>query len=562
MRKSAVAVLFLAVVIVLAAFSTFARTGGPPEATRAGRTAESTPAAYPVVLGDKTLFLIKEVKGVSVSAKARAEMTSERLKELAENFNMPVDSITTMDYKSPSILISAGHKQLLAVLNEDARAEGRDRLELTKERVQLMQDGIREYRKKYGMKSIVLGCIFVLAATMVLIAIFIFLNGVYRRLQEKIDGWVESKKILVSITKFDILRAERLRMVITTLIKVTRLAAFLFFFYVYVHSSLSFLPWTREFADQIFGYIAGPLKTAGLAVLREFPDVVIIIVIIVVTRYALKIVHQLFDQIGTGTIEIKDFYPDWADPTYKICRLLILVSAAVMAYPYIPGSSSLAFKGISVFLGALISIGSSSAVANVIAGYTLIYRRVFRIGDRVKIGDFVGDVVEMRLQVVHLKTVKNEEIVVPSSMIVSSPVVNYSFLAKERGLILHTTVTIGYDTPWRQVEALLLIAAEKTTGLLRQPPPFILQTSLDDFYVSYELNAYTDRPDIMAEIYAELHRNIQDIFNEYDVQIMSPSYRADPAEPKVVPKERWYAPPARKLGDENTEEAADTGTRV
>lgn len=549
MRKSAVAVLFLAVVIVLAAFSTFARTGGPPEATRAGRTAESTPAAYPVVLGDKTLFLIKEVKGVSVSAKARAEMTLERLKELAENFNMPVDSITTMDYKSPSILISAGHKQLLAVLNEDARAEGRDRLELTKERVQLMQDGIREYRKKYGMKSIVLGCIFVLAATMVLIAIFIFLNGVYRRLQEKIDGWVESKKILVSITKFDILRAERLRMVITTLIKVTRLAAFLFFFYVYVHSSLSFLPWTREFADQIFGYIAGPLKTAGLAVLREFPDVVIIIVIIVVTRYALKIVHQLFDQIGTGTIEIKDFYPDWADPTYKICRLLILVSAAVMAYPYIPGSSSLAFKGISVFLGALISIGSSSAVANVIAGYTLIYRRVFRIGDRVKIGDFVGDVVEMRLQVVHLKTVKNEEIVVPSSMIVSSPVVNYSFLAKERGLILHTTVTIGYDTPWRQVEALLLIAAEKTTGLLRQPPPFILQTSLDDFYVSYELNAYTDRPDIMAEIYAELHRNIQDIFNEYDVQIMSPSYRADPAEPKVVPKERWYAPPARKLGD-------------
>ena len=562
MRKSAVAVLFLAVVIVLAAFSTFARTGGPPEATRAGRTAESTPAAYPVVLGDKTLFLIKEVKGVSVSAKARAEMTSERLKELAENFNMPVDSITTMDYKSPSILISAGHKQLLAVLNEDARAEGRDRLELTKERVQLMQDGIREYRKKYGMKSIVLGCIFVLAATMVLIAIFIFLNRVYRRLQEKIDGWVESKKILVSITKFDILRAERLRMVITTLIKVTRLAAFLFFFYVYVHSSLSFLPWTREFADQIFGYIAGPLKTAGLAVLREFPDVVIIIVIIVVTRYALKIVHQLFDQIGTGTIEIKDFYPDWADPTYKICRLLILVSAAVMAYPYIPGSSSLAFKGISVFLGALISIGSSSAVANVIAGYTLIYRRVFRIGDRVKIGDFVGDVVEMRLQVVHLKTVKNEEIVVPSSMIVSSPVVNYSFLAKERGLILHTTVTIGYDTPWRQVEALLLIAAEKTTGLLRQPPPFILQTSLDDFYVSCELNAYTDRPDIMAEIYAELHRNIQDIFNEYDVQIMSPSYRADPAEPKVVPKERWYAPPARKLGDENTEEAADTGTRV
>jgi small-conductance mechanosensitive channel len=175
----------------------------------------------------------------------------------------------------------------------------------------------------------------------------------------------------------------------------------------------------------------------------------------------------------------------------------------------------------------------------------LIYRRVFKVGDRVKIGDFVGDVVATRLQVIHLKTVKNEEITVPSSTVVNSHVVNYSALAEEKGLILHSTVTIGYDAPWRQVEALLLLAAERTQGLLREPPPFVLQTSLDDFYVSYEVNVFTNAPREMQRIYTDLHRNIQDAFNEYGVQIMSPNYRGDPAAPKVVPKEQWYATPAK-----------------
>lgn len=215
-----------------------------------------------------------------------------------------------------------------------------------------------------------------------------------------------------------------------------------------------------------------------------------------------------------------------------------------MAFPYIPGSNSPAFKGISIFIGILFSLGSTSAISNVLAGYSLIYRRVFKVGDRVKIADFMGDVMEMRLQVTHLRTIKNEEIVVPNSMINNSHVINYSSLAAQKGLILHTSVTIGYDAPWRQVHALLLMAAEKTPGLLRDPAPFVLQTSLDDFYVSYELNVYCDTPLEMARIYTDLHKNIQDAFNEYGVQIMSPSYRFDPDRPKVVPKDRWYAAPA------------------
>jgi small-conductance mechanosensitive channel len=274
-------------------------------------------------------------------------------------------------------------------------------------------------------------------------------------------------------------------------------------------------------------------------------------IIVLITVYVLKLTRLFFNEIEKGTLTLKGFYPEWAQPSYRISRLLVIAFAAVVAFPYIPGSESPAFKGISIFLGVLFSLGSTSFIANILAGYALTYRRVFKIGDRVKISDFIGDVVETKLQVTHLRTIKNEEIIVPNSMIVNSHVINYSSLAREKGLILHTSVTIGYDAPWRQVHAMLLMAAEKTPGLLREPPPFVLQKSLDDFYVNYELNVYTDNPLEMARLYSELHQNIQDAFNEYGVQIMSPSYRFDPDQPKVVPKDKWYVAPAKPPDDSN-----------
>ena len=240
--------------------------------------------------------------------------------------------------------------------------------------------------------------------------------------------------------------------------------------------------------------------------------------------------------------------------------MLIIAFAGVIAFPYIPGSESPAFKGISIFLGVLFSLGSTSAIANILAGYTLTYRRIFKVGDRVKIADFTGDVIDTRLQVVHLRTIKNEEIIVPSSMIVNSHVINYSSLARTQGLILHTSVTIGYDTPWRQVEALLLMAAERTPGLMREPAPFILQTSLDDFYVAYELNVYTDDPLTMAET----------ILTSIGISRMpltstvcrSCRHRTGLIRsPKIVPKEQWYAAPA-KPPDGRGEEKLATKVKV
>jgi small-conductance mechanosensitive channel len=399
------------------------------------------------------------------------------------------------------------------------------------------------------LKRILTRSLFALIATFVLLALLFLLTKFYRKAIGWVHVWVSSKRISLHIQSFELIQAERVETILTGTMKILRVLIVVILIYSYVQVVLSLFPWTQSFADKLLYYVLVPLRTIGNAVLGHVPNLLFVAIIVFITIYILKLMGLFFKAIEHGAIAFKGFYPEWAQPSYRICRLLVVAFAAVMAFPYIPGSASPAFKGISIFVGVLFSLGSTSAIANIIAGYTLTYRRVFKIGDRVQIADFMGDVVETRLQVTHLRTLKNEEIIVPNSMIVNSHVINYSSLAKGKGLILHTSVTIGYDAPWRQVHAMLLGAAEKTSGLLREPAPFVLQKSLDDFYVTYELNAYTDSPQEMAQIYSELHKNIQDAFNEHGVQIMSPHFESAPPEKVWVPREKWYAPPAKPPDD-------------
>jgi small-conductance mechanosensitive channel len=267
-------------------------------------------------------------------------------------------------------------------------------------------------------------------------------------------------------------------------------------------------------------------------------------VLVVIIRYVLKLLGLFFDAVHAGRVPLRSFDAEWARPTYQIVRIAIILLTLVIAYPYLPGSGSAAFQGLSIFAGLMLSLGASSAMASIIAGYTVTYRRAFRVGDRITVGEFTGEVTEVRLMVTHLRTTKNEEVVVPNSVVLQSHVVNYSKLARTHGLILHTTVSIGYEIPWRQVEAMLLLAAERTGSLLSQPPPFVLEKSLGDFAVTYELNVAVESAASMPERYATLHRNVLDVFNEYGVQIMTPAYEGDPPEPKLVPQERWFSAPA------------------
>lgn len=247
-----------------------------------------------------------------------------------------------------------------------------------------------------------------------------------------------------------------------------------------------------------------------------------------VTKYAIQFIEFMAGEIEKGSLVISGFYPDWAKPTFGIIKVLMYAFMFIVIFPYLPGSDSPVFQGVSVFLGILFSLGSSTAISNMVAGLVITYMRPFKIGDRIKIGEITGLVLEKSMLVTRIRTIKNEEITIPNATILSGHTINYTTSAKELGLILHTTVTIGYDVPWQKVHDLLVRAAQDADGILKDESkkPFVLQTSLDDFYVAYQLNAYTDQPEKMALIYSNLHQQIQDKFAEAGVEIMSPHFGA------------------------------------
>jgi small-conductance mechanosensitive channel len=271
-------------------------------------------------------------------------------------------------------------------------------------------------------------------------------------------------------------------------------------------------------------YVFAPLRALGLGLIAYLPKLVFLVVITAVVTVAIRIVRAFFRQIADGRLVFASFPAEWAAPTDKIVRVLLIVFGLVVAFPFLPASDSPAFTGVSVFFGVLVSLASSSALSNAIAGIVLTYTSAFRLGDRVKIGDAFGDIIDTSLLATRIRTIKNEEVTIPNSIALGSAVTNYTRESQTRGLILHTAVTIGYNVPWRQVHALLLDAAQATRGILTDPKPFVWQTALNDFYVTYELNAYTASPQEMIDIYAELHAAIQDAFFAAGIEIMSPHY--------------------------------------
>src|SRR6185369_8300532 len=415
-----------------------------------------------------------------------------------------------------------------------------------------IREAVKLYRHDRTPGEIELGVLWSVIATVVLLVSLLLVRTLFHKMQKGvIEARLADKIDSIRIQSFVIVRAEQIKALLAGAVRTVRLVIILALFYFYLHLVLSFFPWTRSLANDLLDLLLVPLTTMGKGILKHAPNLIFLAVLAFVTNYLLKLMRLFFEGLDSGTITFSGFYPEWAKPTFRIAVCMLIAFMAVVAFPYIPGSDSPAFKGVSIFLGVILSLGSSSVISNVLAGLTMTYRRAFRVGDRVKIGEFRGDVTAMRLLVTHLRTPKNEEIIVPNWLIINNNVINYSTLAKERGLILHTPVTIGYHTPWRQVHALLLQAAGRTPGLLPDPPPFVRKTALDEFYVRYELNAYTDSPHRMMRIYSDLHENILDAFNEYGVQIMAPRYLCDRAAPAVVLPEHWYEPPAQPPAEED-----------
>lgn len=513
----------LPVLLPLVMLSTGAWAAKPrPEPKPAAAVEPAKPAAAPVGLDGKTLFLVRE-RVMSFTPEDRANAIRRKLEMFLKDPLARPETIAVIEAESSSEIV-AGEVVLMTVTDRDAKAEGKPRAELAKEYAEILRASVRGHIEAYGNRSLLLGAVYTLFATLVLVAFLVLFRRLFPRLYSIADTWKGTRIRSIRFQSVEVVNADTILGFIKGTIRWVRILATGLLFYIYIPLVLSFFPWTRGVAAVLIGYIFRPLKVVGEGILDFLPNLFFLAVIAFVTRYALRLIRFFFSGVEKGTFTIPGFFREWGEPTYKIVRVLALAFAAVVAFPYLPGSQSPAFQGVSIFLGVLFSLGSTSAVANIVAGVILTYMRAFRVGDRVKIADSVGDVIEKTLLVTRVRTIKNVDVTIPNSMILASHIINYSSSVTERGLILNTGVTIGYDVPWKRVHELLISAARKTDGILEPPAPFVLQTSLDDFYVSYELNAYTGNPQVMAATYSLLHQNIQDAFNEAGVEIMSPHF--------------------------------------
>jgi small-conductance mechanosensitive channel len=508
----------------------------------AGIEAEAEYARAPVTLDGETLFSVRGVE--AYPADKRAQVIGGRIRAMAADRSMSMEALRLVESERGTDIL-AGDRFLMTVTGADAKRDGVTTQFMARAVRQRIADAVEAYRSERTPKSLLIRTGFAMGATVAAWLLFLGVRRVFGWIDELFGRRAKGAIEGLETQAFRLIQAKQLVTALHGLVVSLRVLAIVAVVYVYLQVLLELYPWSRPLSRKLSAIFLDPLGSMGASFLDALPNLVFLGILILLTRYLLKLLKLFFTGVEKGAIAFAGFDPDWAWPTYRIIRPLVVAFAVVVAYPYIPGSQSAAFQGVSIFIGVIFSLGSSSLIANLIAGYSMTYRRTFRVGDRIQVGDVMGDVTESGLMVTRVRTPKNEEVVVPNSSILNNHIVNYSALAKQDGLILHTTVGIGYETPWRQVEAMLIMAAERTPGLLREPPPFVLQKNLGDFCVTYEINAHCDNPQAMARLYTDLHRHILDLFNEYGVQIMTPAYEGDPHQPKVVPREQWFAAPAR-----------------
>lgn len=484
-----------------------------------------TAKGYPVSGFFKdTLFTIYSKLG-SFSAKDRADAISARIKNLGEQFGFNADSLKTVAAETTIDLV---YKEsiIISISENDILWNNSTKTALAANYKKIITNAVVKYKQETDVST--------LLKEVGLALLVLIIMGILIRYLRKLFNWTafkiqqeQDKKIRgIKIRNFTLFDAKQQVNALLNVNTVIKWLLILLLVYIALPILFGIFPWTKDFAGTLFGYILNPLKKIIIGFWNYLPNLITILVIVVVFRYVLKAIKFLKGEIQKGNLEIPGFYADWANPTYQIVRVIIFAFMLVVIFPYLPGSDSPVFQGVSVFLGFLFTFGSAGSLSNIVAGLILTYMRLFKIGDRVKIGEVIGDVIEKSLLVTRIRTIKNEIISIPNSTVMGSHTINYSSDAPEKGLIIHTTVTIGYDVPWKLMHEALIEAASRTTFVLKEPEPFVLQTSLEDFYVAYQINAYIKEANKQAIIYSNLHQNIQDVCNEKGIEIMSPHYRA------------------------------------
>ena len=478
----------------------------------------------PVVADGDTLFYLYTKRG-GYTPQQRAQMTGSAIEELGRRFNLRPDSVS-VDHSDIVSDLMYGNKVLLSLTDQDALWEGVSRDSLANERRQNVVDKLHEMKAEHGIWRMAKRILYFVLVIVGQYFLFRLTNWLFRKLKVRILRLKDTKIKPVSIQGYELLDAQKQANLLVFLASVGR--------YILMGLQLLFtvplifiiFPQTEGLAYRLLGYIWNPIRGIFVGIIDYIPKLFTIIVIWYAVKYLVRFVLYLAREVEGGRLKINGFYPDWAMPTFHIIRFLLYAFMIAMIYPYLPGSNSGVFQGRSVFVGLIVSLGSSTVIGNIIAGLVITYMRPFKIGDRIQLNDTTGNIIEKTPLVTRIRTPKNEVVTVPNSFVMSSHTVNYSTSAREYGLIIHSEVSIGYDIPWRKVNELLIDAALNTPGVVDDPRPFVLETSLSDWYPVYQVNAYIKEADKMPQIYSNLHQNIQDKFNEAGIEIMSPHYMA------------------------------------
>lgn len=478
----------------------------------------------PVVADGDTLFYLYTKRG-GYTPQQRAQMTGTAIEELGRRFNLSPDSVS-IDHSDIVSDLMYGNKVLLSLTDQDALWEGIPRDSLAKERRGEVVDKLHEMKAEHGLWRMAKR---VLYFVLVIVGQYLFFrvtNWLFRKLKVRILRLKDTKLKPVTIQGYELLDTQKQVNLLVFVAGIGRYIIMGLQLLITVPLVFIIFPQTEGLAYSLFGYIWTPVRKILIGIVDYIPDLITIIVICYAIKSLIRLVRYLAHEVESGRLKLGGFYPDWAMPTYHIVRFLLYAFMIAMIYNYLPGADTGVFQGISVFVGLIVSLGSSTVIGNVMAGMVITYMRPFKLGDRIKLNDTVGDIIEKTPLVTRIRTPKNEVVTVPNSFVMSSHTVNYSASAREYGLIIHSEVSIGYDVPWRQVNQLLIDAALNTPGVLDDSRPFVLETSLSDWYPVYQVNAYIKEADKMAQIYSDLYQNIQDRFNEAGVEIMSPHYMA------------------------------------
>lgn len=484
----------------------------------------ATTKGYPVVVEEDTLFTFYAARG-GLTPQARAENAQKNILAVGKKLALNPDSVRVEKTDIVSDIMYAD-QVLFSVTDRDALWEHTTRDVLAQQRQQQVIEVLHQLREDYGMMRQLKRVGYFLLVVVAQVLLFMLTNWLFRKLRIRIDRLKETRLKPIMIQTYELLNTDK--QVRLLHIGANLLRYVIMFVQLLFSVPLVFIifPQTEKLAFTLLGYLWTPIKSILKGMVDYVPNLFTIIVIWLCVHYLIRLLRYLAMEIEEGRLQINGFYNDWAMPTYHIVRFLLYAFMVAMIYPYLPGSNSGVFQGISVFVGLIVSLGSTTVIGNIIAGLVITYMRPFKLGDFIKLNDTSGNVIEKTPLVTRIRTHKNEVVTIPNSFMMSSHTINYSSSAKEYGLIIHSEVTIGYDAPWRQVHQLLIEAALATPGVTDEPRPFVLQTSLSDWYPVYQVNAYVRNAQELPRIYSILHQNIQDRFNEAGVEIMSPHYMA------------------------------------